>query len=99
MKITYDNALGQNTQQLFFDGKKHLTKNPAGLDTWLTTTWSKDGKALTSTGPSKTEDGLPGTVTEIRTLSADGTTLFLTINLELSNGRSASVKRVFRKVR
>lgn len=97
LSITFDNLAGKTTQHLYFDGKEHLTKNPAGHDARFSTTWSKDGKVLTSTGPSITKDGLNGTLTEVRTLSEDNATMFLTISVKLPNGKSASVRRVFRK--
>lgn len=95
--IAFDNVAGKTTQHLYFDGKEHLTQNPAGHDARFTSTWSKDGKALISTGPSITEDGLKGTLTEVRELSEDKTTMILTVSVKLANGKSASVRRVFRK--
>ena len=97
LTVIFDNLAGKITQNLYFDGKEHLTKNPAGHDVRLTTSWYANGKVLKVTGPAKTEDGLEGILTEVRTLSTDETTMLLTITVELPNGKRASVKRVFQR--
>ena len=96
-KITtvFDNLKGTVTQEIYFDGKPHATVNPAGHSVTFTTNWSEDGKVLVSTGPTVTEDGINATITEQRSLSADGKTLTLQLEVILTDGRKASTKRVF----
>jgi hypothetical protein len=93
---TFDNLLGDAKQQLFFDGKPHETVNPAGFAATFTTQWLDD-RTMVATGPSSGESGSPGTLTETRSLSADGKTMQLVVKVTAADGRSATSKRVFKR--
>lgn len=93
MTLTFDNLAGDPVQRLRFDGQPHETVNPGGLATTFTCGW--EGEALLCAGPSETDEGVKGTVTERRTLSADGQTMTLLVSVTLPGAGSASAKRVF----
>ena len=96
-KITtvFNNLKGTITQEMYFDGKPHATVNPAGYPVTFTSHWFEDGKVLVSTGPTVTDQGITATITERRSLSADGKILVLQLEVVLPDGRKASTKRVF----
>ena len=95
--IVFDNLVGNVTQKLYFDGVPRASVNPAGHDATFTSSWSQDGKFLVATGPVKTHDGTTAITTERRSLSPDGRTLTLHVEVALPDGRKAAVNRVFRK--
>lgn len=95
LTVTFDNLLGDIEQRLVLDGQPHETVNPAGMKSVLSTRW--EGEALVASGPMTTDEGLTGTLTERRTLSADGQTMTLVVTVELPGHGSASTTRVFRK--
>ncbi|MCB9778926.1 MAG: hypothetical protein H6742_10215 [Alphaproteobacteria bacterium] len=97
MTAAYDNAAGKQQQVLVFDGRPHSTVNPAGIETTFSTSWQDGENRLVSSGPASGQDGAAGTLTETRTLSADGATLTVVVEVKLSDGRSARTTRVFRR--
>ncbi|MEL6342705.1 MAG: hypothetical protein AAFV53_06205 [Myxococcota bacterium] len=95
MTVTYSNALGTIDQVLLFNNQPHTTRNPAGQNVTLKTQWR--GETLVSSGSTPVGEAGTGIVTASRTLSQDGNTLNVTINLK-SGDQNATVKRVFRRV-
>lgn len=98
LTAVYDNTLGQQEQVLVFDGKPHQTVNPAGIATTFATTWHDGETRLVSSGPSTSDEGAVGTLTETRSLSSDGQTLTIVVQVTTVDGRKASTTRVLRKV-
>lgn len=95
--VVFDNILGRITQELYFDGRPHSTHNPARQEVSFTTSWADDHRTLMSSGPLVTDDGATGAMSERRTLSADGRTMTIRVQVTMDNGAAATVERVFRK--
>lgn len=97
LELVFDNLLGTHHQRLYFDGKPHVTVNPGGREVTLSSRWVDNDQVLISTGPTTTEDGAAATITERRSLSANGTILTLHLKLFLDDGREAAARRVFQR--
>jgi len=96
LTVTFDNLLGEQRQELFFDGAPHTTVNPAGVPTTFTSAWA-DGVRLVASGSLKSEEGQEGTLTEVRTLSEDGQVMTVRVQVTLSGGETASAARAYRR--
>lgn len=97
LTAVYDNVLGKQEQVLVFDGMPHETVNPAGIATTFSTSWRDGETRLVSSGPCTSDEGATSTLTETRTLSADGMTLTLMLQVSTADGRKASATRILRK--
>jgi len=97
LTATYENLAGDPTQVLHFDGKPHESVNPAGLPVTFSARWTQGDAVLVASGPATTEDGAAGTLTETRSLSADGRTMTIRIEVVAPGGRKATTTRVFRR--
>jgi len=95
--VVFDNILGRITQELYFDGRPHVTHNPARQEVTFTTNWADDHRTLISSGPLVDDDGATGTMSERRTLSADGRTMYIRVQVTMDGGAAATVERVFQK--
>jgi hypothetical protein len=95
--VTFDNITGEARQELFFDGQPHPTVNPAGMATTFTSSWADGGKALVAVGAVEADDGTTGTLTEYRTLSADGAVMTVALEVAVPDGRKATSSRVYRR--
>ncbi|MCO4745896.1 MAG: hypothetical protein KC912_13970 [Proteobacteria bacterium] len=96
LSVTFDNFRGVHNQVLLFNGQPHLTVNPAGLPTTLSTTWTHDGTVLVATGPVDA-DGRTAVLTERRSLSALGDVMTVDLKLTTPDGQTATTRRVYRK--
>lgn len=94
MTVQFDNFRGKVDQRMVFDGQPHATVNPGGLPTTSSTSW--EGAVLVASGPVDA-DGVEATLTERRSLSADGATMTVQVIVQMPDGREAQAKRFFAK--